>query len=865
MNDAVRDMRSPRSPEPLGVTLKGDGAAVAVYSAHADAIEFCLFDETGDRQTAAIRLPERTGNVFHGWVGGVSEGTRYGLRAHGPFEPRSGHRFDSSKLLVDPYALALDRPFTLHPAMTSRLRADGSLDPVDSAPFMPKAILRRPEAVRPWAGAPSWERTSIAELHIRGFSMLHPGVPANLRGTWAGLASPAAIDHFTRLGISSIEVLPAAAWIDERHLGPLGLTNYWGYNPVAFMAPDPRLAPGGWAEIRSACAALNAAGIEVLLDVVYNHTGESDAFGPTLSLRGLDNASYFRLDPNDPAAYINDAGCGNILKADSPPVVRLVLDALRAWAGFGGLNGFRFDLMTTLGRRPSGFDPGAPIIAAIEQDPLLRGLKLIAEPWDMGPGGYQVGALGGTWAEWNDKYRDDVRQFWRGDGRPSALATRLSGSADLFWSKRRPSRSVNFITAHDGFTLADLVAYDGKHNEANGEGNRDGTDSNWSWNAGTEGLSRDPGILAARLRDQRNLLATLILSRGTPMLGPGAELGQTQAGNNNAYAQDNASAWIDWSGKDLGLTNFIAGLLALRAAHPALRNDRFLQGRAHDGAAFPDVVWHLPNGQPPEPGDWHHPRTPTLIGTFCGLDETGADDRITVVLHAGTDALDVALPAPRLGWRWFVGIDTNETGDQGEKGPVSLSVKIAPRSVAVFVERRSTLPDMRLGSSDDVLGTLADAAGIQSQWSEISGRTYLVSPDTKRAMLAAMGLPASTAGEARDSLARLARRDARPLTASAHGRDGRPVVLRVAGERPPTGLTIVRPDGTENRLKLDPSQIEPPAGPSRRRANPLALHGHPAGATGGAAPRPPRRRAGLPLLPRGGADTLFPARRDQGR
>ncbi len=454
MGDTTAYPLGPGSPEPRGVTSVGDGVDVAVFSAHAEAVEFCLFDETGNREIARLPLPERTGDVFHGHVAGVGLGARYGLRARGPFAPKQGHRFDPDKLLVDPYALALDRPFALHPTMMQ------ARDGTDSAPVVPKGIVVAPVVAEPWTGAPPWSRTSIAEVHVRGFSMRHPGIPEAIRGTWAGLAAPAALDHFKALGITTIEIMPAAAWVDERHLGPLGLTNYWGYNPVAFLAPDPRLAPGGWDEIRLAVAALNAAGIEVLLDVVYNHSGEGDELGPTLSLRGLDNATYYRLDPADPARYVNDAGCGNILAAERRPVVRLVLDALRAWARYGGLNGFRFDLMATLGRRPDGFDPDAPIIAAIEQDPLLRRLKLVAEPWDIGPGGYRLGAFDAAWGEWNDKYRDDVRRFWRGDGGPATLATRLAGSSDVFWSKRKPSCSVNFVTAHDGFTLADLVAYD---------------------------------------------------------------------------------------------------------------------------------------------------------------------------------------------------------------------------------------------------------------------------------------------------------------------------------------------------------------------------------------------------------------------
>ena len=523
------------SPEPLGLTLDGTGANVAVYSAHAAAIELCLFDEKGDAEIERLRLPARTGGVFHGHFEGIAAGQRYGLRAYGPYAPKDGHRFNPAKLLADPYALALDRPFDFSPAMADfQVDAIGEFRPddADSAPFMPKAIAMaplpakpRPHAKRPWAD------TVVYELHVRGFTKLHSAVPEAIRGTFAGLAHPAAIGHLVKLGVTCIEIMPAAAWIGERHLHLAGLTNYWGYNPVTLMAPDPRLAPGGWAEVAASVAAIQAAGIEVVVDVVLNHTGEGDQFGPTVSLRGLDNASYYRLMPQDRLVPVNDAGCGNILALDRPPVVRLAMDALRAWATFGGVDGFRFDLATTLGRRADGFDPAAPLLTAIAQDPVLRDLRLIAEPWDIGPGGYQIGAFHATWGEWNDKFRDSMRKFWRGDGRLlGEVATRFSGSSDIFGSRRPPSRGVNFIVAHDGFTLADLVSYERKHNEANGENNRDGTDANYSWNNGAEGETADPAILAARRRDQRNLLAALMLARGTPMIAMGAEFGHSQAG-----------------------------------------------------------------------------------------------------------------------------------------------------------------------------------------------------------------------------------------------------------------------------------------------------------------------------------------------
>ena len=674
------------SPEPLGVTPGPRGANVAVFSAHATAIEICLFDAAGQRETARINLPERSGNVFHAHIAELKPGDRYCFRAHGPFDPAAGQRFNAHKLLIDPHALALDRAFVLHPSMFGYPPGGtpAAFDATDSAPFMPKCIVTaRDQTPPPKRPRIAWAQTSIYETHVRGFTLAHPDVPQAFRGTFAGLGAPASVAHFARLGITTLEIMPACAWIDERHLAPLGLANIWGYNPVALMAPDPRLAPGGWAEIRTAVAALQAAGIEVLLDVVLNHSGEGDEFGPTLSLRGLDNASYYRLNPKDPSRYIDDAGCGNILALDRPPVVRLAMDCLRTWAQRAGLDGFRFDLATTMGRRDSGFDADAPLLAAIAQDPALRDLKLIAEPWDIGPGGYQAGRFPEQWGEWNDRYRDDIRRFWRGDaGMAGALATRLAGSRDMFASKRRPSRSVNFITAHDGFTLADLVAYAGKHNLANGEANRDGTSNNCSWNHGVEGFSADPGVEAARLRDQRNLLATLLLSRGTPMLAMGSERGHSQDGNNNGYAQDFC---IDWGQDDHGLSDVVRQLLALRAAHPALREDCFVTGAARDG--LPDVLWLRADGGQMTDADWHEAQTLVMVLAAPGDDD--APDRAIIVLHRASQSTLAALPPPRDGCVWHLALDTSASHALPQ--PIALPatqarLEIAGRSVVVLVE-----------------------------------------------------------------------------------------------------------------------------------------------------------------------------------
>ena len=660
------------SPEPLGVVPDGHGVNVAIFSAHASRIEFCLFDESGEREVERIALPKRSGDVFHGHIDGVGAGALYGLRAHGPHAPEEGHRFNPAKLLVDPHARLLDRPFVLHASMFGYPQGgdDRGFDDSDSAPFIPKAVVTAPAAPAGQAMLAPWRDTILYELHVKGFTQRLTGVPPAARGRFSGLAAPAAIDHLVRLGVTSVEILPAAAWIDERHLGPLGLTNYWGYNPVALMAPEPRLAPGGWAEIRATVAALAEAGIETIVDVVFNHTGEGDALGPTLSLRGLDNASYYRLR-EDPRFYVDDSGCGNTLALDRAPVVRLVMDALRTWAREGGVHGFRFDLATCLGRRPGGFDPEAPLLAAIEQDPELRRLKLIAEAWDIGPGGYQVGQFAPAWGEWNDRFRDDVRRFWRGDpGRLGALATRLAGSADLFAAKRRPSRSVNFVTAHDGFTLADLVAHEAKHNRANGEDDRDGAGDNLSWNNGVEGASDDAGVLAARASDQRALLATLLLARGTPMLAMGSELGQTQAGNNNGYAQDNETTWLDWAGADPGLIDFTARLIAVRRSLALLRGDAFLDGGE-------DVAWLTPDGRAMTDGDWQAEASLTML-------LKGDGQRLAILVHRGAEARRFRLPEAGPGRRWSLLVDSS-LGAEACAAALT-EAQAPPRSVLLLIE-----------------------------------------------------------------------------------------------------------------------------------------------------------------------------------
>ena len=780
------------SPEPLGVHLAGDGANVAIPAPCADALFLCVFDGTGSREVARHRLTGRTGDVFHGHLPGVTPGTRYGLRADGPWAPERGLRFNPAKLLLDPWARELDRPFALH---ASLFDTGPQPDATDSAPHMPKGIVTMPmpgavahgACARPHLmpaarttdampaalsgsgadpdgaeRAPRMTETAlqemgptgvgaqtgatppaarvIYELHVRGFTKRHPDIPEAIRGTFAALGHPAAVAHLVRLGVTHVELLPCAAWVDERHLPALGLSNHWGYNPVGFLAPDPRLAPGGMAEIRAAVAALHAAGIGVILDIVLNHSGESDEHGPTLSLRGLGDTAWYRAHPDDPGRYANDAGCGNTLALDRPWPLRLAMDAMRHWVEAAGLDGLRLDLATTLGRRDAGFDPHAPLLLAMRQDPVLRDRLIIAEPWDIGPGGYQLGAFPAGWAEWNDRFRDGVRRFWRGDaGALGELATRLAGSGDVFGA--RPSHdSLNYVTAHDGFTLADLVSHADRHNEANGEHNRDGTSDNLSWNNGAEGATDDPAILARRRADARALLATLLSARGTPMLAMGDEAGRSQRGNNNAYCQDNALSWFDWAGADDERIAFAARLVAARRAHPALHAAAPLTG-AQDGAGEPDVRWLRPDGAAMQDHEWPHARSLAML-------LRAADDRALVAINGSADAHPLALPQPRWGLAWRLVADSADPGREGAAAHPTL----APRSVALFVEappapRRAAAPDPAL------LARLARAAGIETAWHDIAGTRTEVPEATLRALLAALGLPAETAAQARDSLA----------------------------------------------------------------------------------------------------------------
>ncbi|WP_052120957.1 glycogen debranching protein GlgX [Inquilinus limosus] len=675
------------SPWPLGATLTGDGVNFALFSAHAERVELCLFDAGGRQEAARYELTARTDQVWHGVLPGAGAGTVYGYRVHGPYAPLDGHRFNPNKLLLDPYAKGLAGSFrwddSVHGYTRGDPAADLSFDPRDSAPFVPKAVVIDP--AHDWEGdeAPRtpWADTVIYEAHVRGLTMRHPGVPEPLRGTLGGLAHPVMVDHLRRLGVTAIELMPVHAFIDERALVERGLSNYWGYNTTAFFSVHPAYAGAlpPLEALRNAVKALHRAGIEVILDVVYNHTAESDVFGPTLNFRGIDNLSYYQHAAHDRREPFNPTGTGNALDLGHPRVLQMVMDSLRWWVEAAHVDGFRFDLATTLARVDGEFSAAAPFLQAVAQDPVLAPCKLIAEPWDIGPGGWRVGQFPTGWSEWNDRYRDGIRRAWRGDpGSRPELAQRLSASADLFDHGGRGARAtVNFVTAHDGFTLADLVSYAQKHNEANGEGNRDGTGDNHSDNCGTEGPTEDAAILARRLRRRRNLVATLLFSQGVPMLLGGDELGHSQQGNNNAYCQDGPLTWLDWSAADPGFVDFVARVVALRQAHPALRQPRFLHGGPSGRDDLSDIAWLRPDGQPMDGADWGDPAG-FALGVL--LSRAGTPP-LLLLLNPAPEELEFALPP--LG-AWHPWLDTARTPSVARLEQAAPAYPLAAESLALL-------------------------------------------------------------------------------------------------------------------------------------------------------------------------------------
>ncbi|MEM1346187.1 MAG: glycogen debranching protein GlgX [Pseudomonadota bacterium] len=629
----------------LGVLCDDDGAEVAVFSEHAERIELCLFDER-TRETR-LTLPGRTGAIHHARVQGLRPGQRYGLRAHGPYAPEEGHRFNPAKLLLDPYARAWDGPLRWHPSQRGACD-DGTPDPTDSAPHMPKCLARGPDPVADPSARPHtpWQDTVLYEAHIKGLTQLWPGLPDTQRGRIEGLAHPEVIAHLKALGITAVELLPLHAFLDDERLLRLGLSNYWGYNTAGFFVIEPRY--GSLEALRQTVARLHAEGIEVILDVVYNHTAESDHLGPTLAFRGLDNASYYRLDPAGVGGYANESGCGNALDLAHPQVLRLVMDSLRYWVTSVGIDGFRFDLAPLLTRGPGGFDPGSAFLAAVAQDPVLSTVKLIAEPWDIGSEGHRLGRFPAPWAEWNDSFRDGVRAYWKGEaGSTNALAGALLGSATVFdHGARAPWASVNYVACHDGFTTADLTAYTERHNTANGEDGRDGHAHNLSDNLGQEGPSDDPTIEAARRQRRRSLLATALLAQGVPMLLAGDEIGNSQHGNNNAYCQDNEISWIDWSTPDRDLLETVRACLALRRRFGVLRQGVFLHGQAGAGG-LPTVQWSgLGSGDP----DWHAPTLPGFQLLLQSAAGQPASPPALIACNRSRDNLRLVLPESAQPW-----------------------------------------------------------------------------------------------------------------------------------------------------------------------------------------------------------------------
>lgn len=687
----------PGSPHRLGAHFDGEGTNFAVFSEHGQEVFLCLFSADGTREEMRLPLPERTGNVWHGYLPGLRPGALYGYRVAGPFAPEQGHRFNINKLLLDPYTRQMHGSFTDHTATLGYRVEDAArdlgYDARDSAAFVPKSVVSDPALFAPDATTlgRDWRGALIYEAHVKGATMRAPEIAPPLRGTYDGLATPPMLDHLTKLGVTAVELLPVQAIKSEEALGRRGLVNYWGYNTIGFFAPEPRyFGPSGVQGFRAMVDRFHEAGIEVILDVVYNHSGEGDHLGPTLSFRGLDNAAYYRLIDGQPRYYVNDTGCGNTLNVRHPFVMRMILDSLRFWVTVMGVDGFRFDLATTLGREAQGFDPRGGILDALRQDPVLSGVKLIAEPWDVGPGGYQLGSFSAEFAEWNDRYRDTIRRFWRGD-RHSAqdLGSALLGSADIFDTKgRRVWASVNYAASHDGFTLADTTRYLQRHNHANGEDNRDGHHANFSENFGVEGESADPDIRAKRAQRQRNLLATVFLSQGTPMLLCGDEGGHSQQGNNNSYCQDNPTSWVEWAALDSELISFTAALAQVRKDHPAMRQLDFLHGVTRPSDGKPDVEWRSFDGAPL---DWRDPGLASLCLLLRGSAESAAgaqiEDEVVLAFNRTDAPIDLCLPEGD----WTRMIDTSVMA-QAPCPITSARISVPAHSVSAFSSAGSTIP-----------------------------------------------------------------------------------------------------------------------------------------------------------------------------
>ena len=694
----------PGAPYPLGATWDGSGTNFALFSEAAERVELCLFDPA-DEQETRIELVEVDGFVWHGYLPGVGPGTRYGYRVHGPYNPAGGHRCNPAKLLLDPYGKAMQGQVSWHEALFSYHFTDPArLNTEDSAPHMPKNVVINP--FFDWGDdrppRTPYHDTVIYEAHVRGLTLRHPDVPAEQRGTYGGLAHPAMIGHMRRLGITAVELMPVHQFVPEHSLVARGLTNYWGYNTINFLAPHNGYSSAGELgeqvlEFKAMVKDLHEAGIEVILDVVYNHTAEADHMGPTLSYRGIDNAAYYRLRDDDKRYYLDYTGCGNSLNARHPHALQLVMDSLRYWILEMRVDGFRFDLASALARELHDVDRLSAFFDLVQQDPVVSQVKLIAEPWDVGEGGYQVGNFPPLWSEWNGIYRDTVRDFWRGQpGTLPDFGSRLSGSSDLYEaSGRRPVASVNFVTCHDGFTLQDLVSYNGKHNEANGEGNADGTDDNRAWNCGAEGPTADPAILRLRARQKRNFLAALFCAQGIPMVLAGDEMGRTQQGNNNGYCQDNEVSWVDWDHADADLLEFVHALSQLRRRHPVFRRRRFFQGLpTADGLR--DIAWLTPAGREMSDEDWnaHHGKSMAVFLNGDAITEPDtrgervSDDSFLLLFNAHSDPVAFTLPSERFAASWEVVLDTAAGGTATEIPALRASARVTVAGRAAQIMRR---------------------------------------------------------------------------------------------------------------------------------------------------------------------------------
>ena len=694
----------PGRPYPLGATWDGSGVNFAIFSENAEKVELCIFDARGMRELRRVPLPEYTDQVWHGYLPEIERGTLYGYRVYGPYDPENGHRFNHHKLLLDPYAKQIFGSVRWTDAnygyRLGSSRHDLSFDRRDNAAAMPKCVVV--DTAFTWGDDRRlfhrWHDSIVYEMHVRGYTIKHPLVAPEVRGTFAGLSAPAIVEYLVRLGITAVELLPIHTAVDDRYLVERRLRNYWGYNSIGYFAPDPRfLAGASLGEFKTMVKRFHEAGIEVLLDVVYNHTAEGNHLGPTLSFRGIDNKSYYRLQ--DGRYYTDYTGCGNTLNLAHPRTLQLVTDSLRYWVNEMHVDGFRFDLAPALGRGDEAFSTTSAFLSAIAQDPVLARVKMIAEPWDLASGGYQVGNFPPGWSEWNDQYRDTVRRFWQGnDGMIPQMASRVTGSSDIFDHKgRRPRASVNFITAHDGFTLVDLVSYNEKHNQANLEDNRDGTDANYSWNCGTEGPSVDLGVVDLRRQQKRNMIATLLLSQGMPMLLAGDELSRTQGGNNNAYAQDNEVSWLSWTDDDdPSFFEFVRMLIALRRAHPVFRRPHFFKGNTSGPSGLKDITWVEQSGREMSEHDWHDSSRRCLGAMFGG--DTGDhfislrgypefDDTFLMLMNAGDNEVPFLLPSIPAFHGWRLLFDTTQPdaipGDTRYLPSALLIVR--PRTMALLV------------------------------------------------------------------------------------------------------------------------------------------------------------------------------------